>query len=179
RGPDSEKSLPGREVAVVDDRFAARFFAGPDPIGRRIRLGRPNTPGKQPWLTIVGVTRSLADFSPPSLRQPIVYVPLRGEPAPGPDISIAARGAGEIGSVITALREQVRILDPGLPLYGIETLDATAERSRMPQRLVGTWFGVIAFVALTLSTMGVYALTSYGVARRKQEIGVSVGVGGW
>jgi putative ABC transport system permease protein len=169
--------LPGREVAVVDDRFAARFFAGADPVGRRIRLGRQNTPGKQPWLTIVGVTRSLADFSPPSLRQPIVYVPLRGEPAPGPDISIVARGTGETGSVISALREQVRILDPGLPLYGVETLDATAERSRTPQRLVGTWFGVIAFVALTLSTMGVYALTSYGVARRKREIGVRVALG--
>jgi predicted permease len=174
---NEDDGAPGREAAVVDDRFAARFFPGTDPIGRRIRLVRPNTPNSPPWLTIVGVTRQLADLGPPSLRQPVVYAPLRGEPAPGADISIVVRGAGDARQTTAALRAEVQALDPGLPLYGIETLEAAAARSRTPQRLVGTWFSAIAIVALVLSTMGVYALTSYGVAQRTQEIGVRVALG--
>ena len=169
--------MSGREAAVVDEAFAARFFPGGDPIGHRIRLRRANASGDQSWLTVVGVTRSLADFGPPSLRRPVVYVPLRGEPSPGPDVSIVARGADGIGPMVALLREQVRTLDPGLPLYGIETLDAAAARARTPQRLVSTWFGILAFVALVLSTVGVFALTSYGVAQRTREIGMRMALG--
>ena len=105
--------MSGREAAVVDEAFAARFFPGGNPIGHRIRLRRANASGDQSWLTVVGVTRSLADFGPPSLRRPVVYVPLRGEPSPGPDVSIVARGADGIGPMVALLREQVRPLTPG------------------------------------------------------------------
>ena len=54
---------------------------------------------------------------------------------------------------------------------------AAAARSRLPQRLVGGLFGVIALIGLVLSTMGVYALTAYGVAQRTQEIGVRMALG--
>jgi putative ABC transport system permease protein len=75
------------------------------------------------------------------------------------------------------LRDEVHAIDRDLPLYGIETVEAAAARSRSPQRLVGTWFGLIAFIAVVLSTVGLYALTAYGVAQRTQEIGVRMALG--
>jgi putative ABC transport system permease protein len=170
--------LPGRETAVVDDRCAALYFPGADPIGQRIRLTGENPSGAgQPWLTIVGVTPALPDFRPERLRSPVVYVPMRAEPSPGQDISIIARGGADVAAVAPLIRASVRVLDPGLPIYGVEPIAAAAARARLPQQLAGGLFGVIALIGLALSTMGVYALTAYGVAQRTQEIGVRMALG--
>jgi putative ABC transport system permease protein len=170
--------LPGREAAIVDDRCAALYFPDADPIGQRIRLTEENpSRASQPWLTIVGVAPALPDFRPSRLQSPVVYVPMRAEPSPGQDISIIARGSADVAAVAPLIRERVRALDPELPIYGIEPVAAAAMRSRLPQRLVGGVFGVIALIGLALSTMGVYALTAYGVAQRTQEIGVRMALG--
>ena len=175
---DSVDGFAGREGAVVDERLATRFFPGGDALGRRIRVRAPDAPegNTSPWLTIVGVIPAPPDFGPPSLSHPVVYAPMQVEPSPGQGASVVARGR-DVAAVASVLREQVRAIDPDLPLYAIETLDAVAARSRSPQRLVGTWFGVIALIALVLSTVGVYALTAYGVAQRTQEIGIRMALG--
>jgi len=87
------------------------------------------------------------------------------------------RARGRLAAAAAAIRADVRALDPEVPVFAVERVEAAAERSRLPQRLVGSWFGVIAFVGLVLSTLGVYALTSYAVAQRTQEIGVRVALG--
>jgi putative ABC transport system permease protein len=56
-------------------------------------------------------------------------------------------------------------------------MDTTIARSRYPTRLVGTWFGVLALIALVLASVGVFALTAHGVAQRTQEIGVRMALG--
>ena len=177
RGFTESDGLPGRETAVVDERFAALHFPDADPLGQRIQLAREGVPQIAPaWLTIVGIAPALPDFGPPSLRRPVVYVPLRGESQPGQDISLVARAADR-AAVAMLMRDAVRALDPGLPLYAIESVATAAARSRLPQRLVGAWFGVIALIGLVLSTLGVYALTAHGVAARTHEIGVRMALG--
>jgi putative ABC transport system permease protein len=113
----------------------------------------------------------------PGEGRPVVYVPLRAEPAPSRDLSLIVRGNAGLPAVVSRLRDEVGAIDRDLPLYGIETVDAAAARSRSPQRLVGTWFGIIAFIAVVLSTVGLYALTAYGVAQRTPEIGVRMALG--
>ena len=169
---------PGREGAIVDERFAETYFPGGDALGRRIQLRSEGpTPATSPWLTIVGVAPTMPDFSPPPQRRAVVHVPIGAEPSPGQDLSVVARSAADLAVVAAAIREEVRAIDPDLPIYAIETVDAAAARARLPQRLVSTWFGVIALIGLVLSTLGVYALTAYGVAQRTQEIGVRMALG--
>jgi putative ABC transport system permease protein len=174
----------GRESAVVNERFAAEFFPNEDPIGRRIRLAPRNDPSgvtrTAPWLTIVGIARNMPRTGPDRTPESIAYAPLGAERTPGAGASLIVRTdatRANLAAVASALREDVRALDPDLPLYSVETMDAVVARGWGAQRLMGGFLGMLALIAFVLATVGLYAVTAHGVARRTQEIGIRMALG--
>jgi putative ABC transport system permease protein len=144
---------PGREAAIVNERFAAVYFPGEDPIGHRIRLTDPNAydAASAPWVTVVGVSPTVRrDVT--SDGDPIVYLPYGAQP--GARWAVLVRAAREPDAVVPLVRDEVRALDPDLPLFDIKTLDKRLAFLRWPERVFGTMFTIFVCIGLTVGLPG-------------------------
>jgi predicted permease len=178
RAFDERDAMPGREAAIVNQRFATTYFPDADPVGKRIQLaGSAPAAAATPWLTIVGVSQTVPSFGPGrplDLQEPVVYAPLALDPSPRALVVIARAHSG-LAATVSAMREEVRALDPDLPLFGIETLDVAVGRAR--DSIVASWFTVLALIAIVVAAVGLYAVAAHTVAQRTQEIGVRIALG--
>jgi putative ABC transport system permease protein len=171
---------PGREVAVINQRFAAVYFPNEDPIGQRIRFLDEVPPIRDwPWATIVGVAptvreRSLQE-SPDA--DPVAYIPNVQNLVHRNGTLILVRSRADPGQLTAQLRQEIFTLDSDLPLGNIATMDQLLAQERWSPRVYGTMFAVFAALAVVLAGVGLHAVTAYAVTQRTSEIGVRLALG--
>jgi putative ABC transport system permease protein len=175
RGRDlrEEDRAPGREAVVVDQRFIDRFFPQREPLGASVSLIVDRT--ARP-VTIVGVVPALGVSDMGSAR-PLVYRPFENDPPPNMTLVARVRTEGDAAPIAAVLREEVRRLDPDLPLYDVRTLNDVLSWLLWANRVFGGMFAIFAGIAVLVATVGIYGVVSFATAQRTQEIGIRMALG--
>jgi predicted permease len=181
RGISEQDTATSRQVAVISEAFARKFFANEDPVGKH--FGREAGASRQ--FEVVGVAKD-ARYLTINLDQPIR--PAFFLPEAQAEYTRGSLGSLFLGDVVIvtmpgaslsigAVRQAMASADPNLPIISIRPLKEQVATQFTQQRLIARLTQFFGALSLVLASIGLYGVTAYNAGRRVNEIGVRVALG--
>jgi predicted permease len=159
------------KVAIVNRKFAEHFFKGRSAIGRRIGFG--GGPDTKLDIEIVGVVEDSLYEGPREGVRRQVFVPKWGNFG----TAVYVRTTQASSAAFSAVRTEVRALEPALPLFQMKTLARQLDDILLTERLIALLSSAFGLLATLLAAVGVYGVMAFAVAGRRKEMGIRLALG--
>ena len=160
-----------RTVAIVNRRFAEHFFKGKSAVGKR--LGWGGGPNSKLTIEIIGVVENSLYEGPREGIRRQVFVPNWGKGG----VAFYVRAQTASAAAYNVIRNEVKQLDAGMPVYQLKTLEGQLDETLLTDRLIALLSGGFGLLATILASIGLYGVMAFVVARRKKELGIRLALG--